>query len=150
MEVSIPNAVLATDKATNYTRLAGGKGVILNTTVSIEYSTPWRKVHELLILASKRTPGLVQNPPPIVRQTALSDFYVAYHLSVITEKPEMRGQSLSALHANIQDVFNEHGEQIMSPHYVGSPPHRRYGHPWKSGLMLRQSYPTKAQKLDPS
>ena len=126
MEVSIPNAVLATDKATNYTRLAGGKGVILNTTVSIEYSTPWRKVHELLILASKRTPGLVQNPPPIVRQTALS-----------------------ALHANIQDVFNEHGEQIMSPHYV-SAPHRRYGHPGKSGLMLRQSYPMKAQKLDPS
>ena len=30
-EVSIPNAVLVTDKATNYTRLAGGKGVILNS-----------------------------------------------------------------------------------------------------------------------
>ena len=123
-EVSIPNAVLITDKATNYTRLAGGKGVILNTTVSIGYSDPLEKgtQNKLLILASKRTPGLVQNPPPIVRQTALSDFYVAYRLSVITEKPEMRGQSLSALHANIQNVFNEHGEQIMSPHYVGSPP----------------------------
>ena len=120
--VSIPNAVMVTDKATNYTRLAGGKGVILNATVTIGYSTPWRKVHEFLILASKRTPGLVQNPPPVVRQTALSDFYVVYHLSVVAEKPEMRGQTLSALHANIQDVFNEQGEQIMSPHYVSDPP----------------------------
>jgi hypothetical protein len=25
------------------------------------------------------------------------------------------------LHANIQDVFNEYGVQIMSPHYVADP-----------------------------
>jgi hypothetical protein len=25
------------------------------------------------------------------------------------------------LHANIQDVFNEHGVQIMSPHYMMDP-----------------------------
>jgi hypothetical protein len=29
---------------------------------------------------------------------------------------------LDALHANIQDVFNEHGVQIMSPHYMMDPP----------------------------
>jgi hypothetical protein len=28
---------------------------------------------------------------------------------------------MSELHANIQDVFNEHGVQIMSPHYLGDP-----------------------------
>ncbi len=28
---------------------------------------------------------------------------------------------LTALHANIQDSFNEHGVQIMSPHYLGDP-----------------------------
>jgi hypothetical protein len=28
---------------------------------------------------------------------------------------------ISELHANIQDVFNEHGVQIMSPHYLGDP-----------------------------
>ena len=27
----------------------------------------------------------------------------------------------SALNANIQDVFNENGVQIMSPHYVNDP-----------------------------
>jgi hypothetical protein len=28
---------------------------------------------------------------------------------------------MSLLHANIQDLFNEHGVQIMSPHYLGDP-----------------------------
>ena len=28
---------------------------------------------------------------------------------------------MSSLHANIQDVFNEYGVQIMSPHYLGDP-----------------------------
>jgi hypothetical protein len=28
---------------------------------------------------------------------------------------------LSCLHGNVQDVFNEHGVQIMSPHYLGDP-----------------------------
>jgi hypothetical protein len=28
---------------------------------------------------------------------------------------------LSNLHASIQDVFNEHGVQIMSPHYMADP-----------------------------
>jgi small-conductance mechanosensitive channel len=120
-EVSIPNAVLVTDRATNYTRLAGGKGVILNTAVTIGYATPWRKVHELLIMAAKRTPGIVQDQLPVVRQIALSDFYVEYRLSVVVEKPEIRAWTLSSLHANIQDVFNEYGEQIMSPHYESDP-----------------------------
>jgi hypothetical protein len=29
---------------------------------------------------------------------------------------------LSALKANVQDVFNEYGVQIMSPHYAFDPP----------------------------
>jgi len=28
---------------------------------------------------------------------------------------------MNTLHANIQDVFNEYGVQIMSPHYRGDP-----------------------------
>jgi hypothetical protein len=28
---------------------------------------------------------------------------------------------MGALHANIQDLFNEHGVQIMSPNYVFDP-----------------------------
>ena len=35
--------------------------------------------------------------------------------------PRPRAEVLSNLHANVQDVFNEHGVQIMSPHYLGDP-----------------------------
>ena len=57
-------------------------------------------------------------------QTALSDFYVEYRLLTYA-KPELpfpRAEAQSRLHAAIQDVFNEHGVQIMSPHYLGDPP----------------------------
>jgi hypothetical protein len=35
--------------------------------------------------------------------------------------PRVRAEVLDALHGNIQDVFNEHGVQIMSPHYMMDP-----------------------------
>jgi small-conductance mechanosensitive channel len=55
-----------------------------------------------------------------VFQTALSDFYPEYRLvaQAIPSEPRPRAQVLNQLHANIQDVFNEHGVQIMSPHYM--------------------------------
>jgi hypothetical protein len=37
-------------------------------------------------------------------------------------EPRPRAEVMNLLHGNIQDVFNEHGVQIMSPHYRGDPP----------------------------
>ena len=58
-----------------------------------------------------------------VRQIALADFYVEYRLIAhsLIDDPTERINMLSGLHANIQDVFNEHGVQIMSPHYMTDP-----------------------------
>ena len=42
-------------------------------------------------------------------------------LLVSLERPHHRGLILDALHANIQDEFNEAGVQIMSPHYETDP-----------------------------
>jgi len=67
--------------------------------------------------------GINRDPAPYVRQTALGDFYVEYRLiahSPVSD-PTERINMLSGLHANIQDVFNEHGVQIMSPHYMTDP-----------------------------
>ena len=52
---------------------------------------------------------------------ALNDFYVSYELNVYTDRPLEMVQIYSRLHQNIQDAFNEHGVQIMSPHYLGDP-----------------------------
>jgi hypothetical protein len=40
------------------------------------------------------------------------------------QQPEQRIPILSELHKHIQDAFNEHGVQIMSPHFEMQPPQR--------------------------
>ena len=94
---------------------------MLDTTVTIGYDTPWRQVHAMLAGAALRTPGVLADPAPRVFQTALSDFYPAYRLvcQATASEPRSRAVVLSALHENIQDIFNQHGVQIMSPHDLG-------------------------------
>jgi len=77
----------------------------------------------MLLEAADRTPGVLKEPPPQVFQTALSDFYPEYRLvcQAIPEGARLRAEVMSALNANIQDVFNEYGVQIMSPHYRSDP-----------------------------
>ena len=91
--------------------------------MTIGYDTPWRQVNAMLVEAALRTPGVLADPPPHVFQTALSDFYPEYRLvcQAMPAEPRPRAEVMSLLHANIQDLFNEHGVQIMSPHYLGDP-----------------------------
>jgi len=58
-----------------------------------------------------------------VLQTALEDFYVEYTLAVAPDPARPRFRVMSDLHAQILDVFNEHGVQIMSPHYEADTAH---------------------------
>jgi small-conductance mechanosensitive channel len=120
-EVTIPNAVVVGHKLTNYSERAENKGAIASTTVTIGYDTPWRQVHGLLTLAASRTPGVRKEPPPVVLQRALSDFYVEYELLVRLERLEDRIRVLSDLHGQVLDAFNEYGVQIMSPHFEDQP-----------------------------
>jgi small-conductance mechanosensitive channel len=120
-EVNVPNSMIGNSTTVNSSRLAEGRGVIVHTTVTIGYSTPWRQVHALLMQAAENTPGLSSASKHFVSQTALSDFYVEYRLCAQVDRPEIRRITLTALHANIQDIFNEFGVQIMSPHYENDP-----------------------------
>ena len=119
-EVTIPNAVVVAATITDYSRF-GGQGVFTPTSVTIGYDTPWRQVHALLLTAAERTSGLRTEPKPTVVQASLEDFYVKYTLLVCLERQEERPFVLDVLHANIQDAFNEHGVQIMSPNYMLDP-----------------------------
>jgi small-conductance mechanosensitive channel len=119
-EVTIPNAVVASQTTTDYSR-EGEAGALTSTSVTIGYDTPWRQVHALLLSAAERTEGLRSAPRPVVLQTALEDFYVKYTLVICLQSQRERMVVLNRLHANIQDLFNEHGVQIMSPHYENDP-----------------------------
>jgi len=122
-ELTISNSQVLGAVTRNYSRAVKGKGFIVDTTVTIGYDTPWRQVNAMLVEAARRTPGVLADPPPHVFQVALSDFYPEYRLvcQAVPSEPRPRAEVMSLLHANVQDVFNEHGVQIMSPHYLGDP-----------------------------
>jgi small-conductance mechanosensitive channel len=122
-ELTLSNALVVGAVTKNYSRAVKGPGFVLDTVVTIGYDAPWRQVEAMLLEAARRTEGVIQEPPSRVHQTALSDFYVEYRLVTyaVPTRPVPRALLLSALHAHIQDVFNEYGVQIMSPHYLGDP-----------------------------
>ena len=120
-EITVPNAVITGNPIRNYSKLGGQQGTLVSTKVTIGYDAPWRQVHALLVEAALATPGLRREPKPFVYQRALSDFYVEYELFAHIDRPLERVPILSALHAAIQDEFNRHGVQIMSPHFYEQP-----------------------------
>ena len=121
--LTLPNSLITGTVTKNYSRTVKGPGYVVDTVVTIGYDTPWRQVEAMLLEAARRTPGILEDPPAQVFQTALSDFYPEYRLvaQAIPTQPRPRAVLLSMLHANIQDVFNEYDVQIMSPHYLGDP-----------------------------
>lgn len=125
-EITIPNSVLVGNAVRNYSKLADDGGPIyLSVKVTIGYDAPWREVHAILLEAVAATDDLSSTPPPFVLQQALSDFYVEYEvfapLEHAVERLPRKPMIMSALHANIQDAFNAHGIQIMSPHFEAQP-----------------------------
>lgn len=119
--ITVPHAVITSHSVHNYSKLAGEQGTLLSTKVTIGYDAPWRQVHALLVAAAQKTPGVRAEPQPFVYQRALSDFYVEYELFAHIDRPLERVPIVSALHAAIQDEFNAHGVQIMSPHFLDQP-----------------------------
>jgi small-conductance mechanosensitive channel len=122
-ELTLPSSLVLGAATRNYSRAVKGEGFVLDTAVTIGYDAPWRQVHAMLAEAARRTEGVLADPVPKVFQTALSDFYVEYRLvcQAVPSEPRPRAIVMTALHQNIQDVFNEYGVQIMSPHYLGDP-----------------------------
>lgn len=118
-EVVIPNATVLSGQILNYSTFAREEGFILNTTVTIGYDAPWRRVHELMIEAARRTEGVKREPEPFVLQKALNDFHVSYQINAYSDRPEEWERLYSRLHQNIQDCFNEAGVEIMSPTFLG-------------------------------
>lgn len=120
-EIVIPNSVILNSEVTNYSSLSEEKGLILHTTVGIGYEVPWRQVEAMLMMAAKRTTGLLSNRQPYVQQKSLGDFAITYEINVYCDRPDKMMSLYSALHRNILDVFNEYGVAIMTPAYEGDP-----------------------------
>ncbi|WP_041933713.1 mechanosensitive ion channel family protein [Gloeothece verrucosa] len=118
--VTLPNSTLLSSNIINFSASARETKIplVLNTTITLGYDAPWRKVHETLIQAAKATKHILENPAPFVLQTALNDFYVSYELNAYTHTTRGLDQIYSELHQNIQDKCNEADIEIMSPQYT--------------------------------
>lgn len=115
--ITIPNSSVLSGNTTNYTSEANDKGLILHTTVTIGYDVPWKDMHQVLIDAALKTEMILQEPAPFVLQTSLDDFYVSYQINAYTREASKQALIYSQLNQNIQNVCNERGIEILSPHY---------------------------------
>jgi len=117
--ITIPNSSLLNTNVINFSvsQREFKQPLILQTTVTLGYDLPWRKVHATLKEAALATKFIVSEPAPFVLQTSLDDFYVSYQLNAYTDHPNKMVYIYSELHQNIQDKCNEVGIEIMSPHY---------------------------------
>ena len=116
--ISIPNAMIMSNHIVNYSTHAKKSGVFLHMEVTIGYDVPWRKVHELLINATKTVESIEDSSHSFVLQKSLGDFNVTYELNVLTKHPRRTPHIYSQLNQSVQDVFNEAGVEILSPAYA--------------------------------
>lgn len=118
VEVTIPNSMVLGSHIINYSSATLTEGLILNTTVTMGYDVPWRRIHEILIEAAEKTERIDKSKKPFILQTALDDFYVSYELNAYTFAANQMAEIYSELHANIQDCFTKAGIEITTPHHA--------------------------------
>lgn len=116
-DITIPNGMVMGSHIVNYNGGSHAGGLILHATVTLGYELDWRHVHETLVLAARKTDGILAEPSPFVLQTALDDFYVHYEINAHTDRPHEMASIYSGLYQNIQDCCREAGIEILSPHY---------------------------------
>jgi len=116
--ITVPSSLIVGSHILNYSEEAkSGPGLVVHTTVTIGYDTPWRQVHELMIGAARLTAGILDEPAPFVLQTSLDDSYVSYQINAFTREACDQPRLYGELHQNIQEAFNAAGVEIMSPAY---------------------------------
>ncbi len=117
-EVTIPNTQVLSSHVTNYSSQAKTEELILYTTITIGYDTPWTLVHKVMIEAANKCSMVNKEKKPFILQTALNDFHISYQLNVYTGHAKSIPAAYSELHQNLQQVFAEYGIEIMSPGFT--------------------------------
>ena len=104
--VTIPNGTVLGGVVVNYSAEAKQKGVIFHTTVTIGYSAPWRKVHELLLAAALVTDDVLHDPAAVCPANGAERF-----LRCLRAKCLHRQTERDATH--VLGVAPEHSGQVQ-------------------------------------
>ncbi|MDR0304182.1 MAG: mechanosensitive ion channel family protein [Chitinispirillales bacterium] len=114
--VTFPNITILTSNITNFSYSnESGNGLIIHADITYNYSVEWRKIHELLIKAAKKTQFIEETPEPFVFQKSLDNFYCVYEINAYTKEIAGVMQVYSELHKNIQDAFRDAGLDLTTP-----------------------------------
>ncbi|MDR2747660.1 MAG: mechanosensitive ion channel family protein, partial [Treponema sp.] len=127
--VTFPNMMILNSSIVNYHTSSDEdeEGLILNTTITFGYGTPWQTVHEILINAALVTDHVQKKPAPFVLQTAMDDFYAAYQINFYTKEVDLVPRIYSELYQNIQNGFHAAGIDMTAPHFRVSIPFQNPG-----------------------
>jgi small-conductance mechanosensitive channel len=116
--VTFPNMTVLNSSTINYnTSEEYEEGLLLHAEVTMNYSVPWRQVHEILIASALATPNTMKSPKPFVLQTALDDNYARYEINVYTKEVSRVPAIYSQLYQNLQDGFAEAHIDLTAPAY---------------------------------
>jgi small-conductance mechanosensitive channel len=113
--VHVPNTQILNSKIVNYSALGE---VIVHQEITIGYDVSREIVERLLLAASKKTEGLLQDPKPFVLIRNLDNYYVSYEINGYTDQPNQLVTIYSSLMKNTLDVFAKAGVEILSPQHI--------------------------------
>ena len=113
--ITIPNGKVLGGEVVNLSIAAENPGLAVLVEAGIGYDVDWRRVHELMKEAAGNTPGIEKEPEPFVIQHRLGDCAVSYILIGRTMEPKKERFIASDLRANVLDIFNKAGIEIMTP-----------------------------------
>jgi small-conductance mechanosensitive channel len=77
---------------------------------------PWKDMHQALIDAATKTALVLPEPMPLYYKL-VSMISMSHQINAYVKEANKQAVIYSNLHQNIQDVCNERGIEIMSPHY---------------------------------
>jgi len=117
--VTVPNQMVLNSSIVNYRTSSESQegGLIMHAAVTMTYEVPWRKVHEILLEAARKTSRTESTPKPYVLQTALDDNYCCYEINVYTKHVEQLPSIYSELYGHLQDGFDAAKVSLTAPHY---------------------------------
>ena len=109
--VTLPNREVLTKPVLNFTR-SDQHAIFVEVTVGWEVSH--KIVEGLLMEAARRTPAILESPPPQVFGKDVQGNAIVHQLLAYTNDPEQMKQVKSALLYTIQDLFHERKIKALS------------------------------------
>jgi len=102
--VNLPNRQVLSMPVMNFTR---SEHHPIFVDVAVGWEVAHQTVEELLLAAARRTPGILDTPPPQVFGKDVAGNAIVHQLLAYTNAPEQMKQVKSALVYTIQDLFHE-------------------------------------------